>query len=117
MDEPGLNYRALPDKTLAVKGQQCTGGKGSKERLTVSLCVNQLGEFQPAVVIGKALKPRCFRNINIAGLPIKWYANKKAWMTGNIFCDWVKTFNMKMKAQGRHVILMLDNATCHTSTT
>jgi hypothetical protein len=30
MDDTGLNYRALPDKTLAVKGQQYTGGKGSK---------------------------------------------------------------------------------------
>jgi hypothetical protein len=47
----------------------------------------QLWDFQPAVVLGKTLKPRCFRKIYIAGLPVKWYANKKTWTTGNIFCD------------------------------
>ena len=33
-DETGLFYRALPDKTLSIKGQQCQGGKRSKERVT-----------------------------------------------------------------------------------
>ena len=46
MDETGLYYRALPDKSLKIRGESCKGGKRSKERLTVALCCNQLGEFK-----------------------------------------------------------------------
>ena len=51
----------LPDKTLATKGRDISGGKKSKERLTVALFVNQLGAFEKPLVIGKSLRPRCFK--------------------------------------------------------
>ena len=35
-DETGLFFRALPTKSLALRGEKCIGGKMSKERLTVS---------------------------------------------------------------------------------
>lgn len=38
-DETTLFLRALPTKSLHVKGESCRGGKFSKERLTVFLCV------------------------------------------------------------------------------
>ena len=113
MDETGLFFRALPEKSLAVKGSDCSGGKKSKERITVSLCVNSLGEFEKPLVIGHALKPRCFRNINPQNLPVVWTANKKAWMTTAIFTDWIMKFNSRIAAQGRHVLLLLDNAPAH----
>ena len=34
MDETGVFYHALPDKTHCVKGEDCKGGKRSKDRLT-----------------------------------------------------------------------------------
>ena len=40
MDETGLFYRALPDKSLVFKGSDCAGGKKSKKRITVAFCVN-----------------------------------------------------------------------------
>ena len=42
-----------------------------------------------------------------------WYANKKAWMTSNIFLDWLKAFDRHMKAQGRNVLLFFDNPLSH----
>lgn len=33
-DETGLSYKLLPEKTLAITGDPCHGGKHSKERLT-----------------------------------------------------------------------------------
>ena len=33
-DETGLFYKLLPNKTYTYKGDQCSGGKKSKERLT-----------------------------------------------------------------------------------
>ena len=65
MDETGLFYRALPDRSLTVKGQDCKGGKRSKERITVALCANMAGEMCKPLVIGKSAKPRCFRNLDI----------------------------------------------------
>ncbi|KRX13014.1 Tigger transposable element-derived protein 4 [Trichinella nelsoni] len=38
-DEIDLFYHILPDKTLTFKGENCCGGKLSKERLTVRLAV------------------------------------------------------------------------------
>ena len=34
-DETGLYWRLLPDKTHAVAGDSCAGGKNSKERVTL----------------------------------------------------------------------------------
>jgi hypothetical protein len=41
VDETGLFYNVLPDRTLALKGESCHGGKNCKDRLTVLLCVEQ----------------------------------------------------------------------------
>ncbi|GBM58401.1 Tigger transposable element-derived protein 6 [Araneus ventricosus] len=64
-DETGLFYRVLPDKTLCFKGEKYSGRKISKERLTLLLCCNMLGDFETPVVIGKTKKPRCFKNIDV----------------------------------------------------
>ena len=53
MDESGLFYRALPDKSFSIKGEQCTGGKRSKKRITVAFCVDAVGEFECPLVIGR----------------------------------------------------------------
>ena len=39
-DETGLFFKMLPDKTFKFKGETCSGGKMSKERLTVLVCTN-----------------------------------------------------------------------------
>ena len=65
------------------------------------------------LVIGKAAKPRCFQNLDIRKLPVEWRSNKKAWMTSQIMEEWLTAFNGRMKMQNRHVLLFLDNATCH----
>ena len=61
-NETGLLFKALPSKTLAFQSDKCIEEKTSKERLTVYLCSSMIGEKRPAVIIGKYLKPRCFKN-------------------------------------------------------
>jgi len=56
-DETGLFFRALPNKSLCLKGEKCSGGKLCKERLTVFLCGFISGEMEKPLVIGKAAKP------------------------------------------------------------
>ena len=81
MDETGVFYRAFQDKILRLKGEDCRGGKKSKERLTVVLCINMVGEFQKSLVIGNVEKPRYFRNLNPSNLPVTLTSNKRSWMT------------------------------------
>ena len=40
-------------------------------------------------------------------------ANRKAWITGDIFWEGLTNFNVKMQKKKRHVLLLLDNAPCH----
>lgn len=112
-DETGLFFRALPDKTFALKGVKCTGGKMAKDRLTILHCVNMAGEKERLFVIGKAAKPRAFRNINLNNLPVTWRSNKKAWMTSDLMTDFLVQFDRKMHLQERKVLLFLDNAASH----
>ena len=42
-DETGLYWRLLPDKTHSLSGEVCTGGKKSKDRVTVLVCANMTG--------------------------------------------------------------------------
>ncbi|XP_071496810.1 tigger transposable element-derived protein 4-like [Diadema antillarum] len=56
----------------------CSHGKWSKERITLMLCANTVGEKEPAMIIGKSIKPRCFGRIERKDLPVDYHANKKA---------------------------------------
>lgn len=115
MDETGLFYRDTYNKSYKVKGDTCSSGKRSKDRVTVVCCANLLGEKEQILLIGKSANPRCFKNTKIASLPVIYKNNKKAWMTSIIFEDWVKSFDKKMKRQGRKVILFMDNGSSHVN--
>ncbi|XP_045463820.1 tigger transposable element-derived protein 6-like [Harmonia axyridis] len=112
-DETGIFFRALPNKTLTLKHEKCTGGKLSKERLTILHCVNLAGEKEKLLVIGKTKKPRAFKNINVSDLPVFWRSNKKAWMTCTIMEEWLKNFDRRMGMERRKILLFLDNASSH----
>ncbi|XP_053954530.1 jerky protein homolog-like [Anastrepha ludens] len=100
VDETGLFYRCLPDKTY------------------VSLFENTDGSHKlMPLVIGKAKKPRSFQGFNN---PLHYNFSKNAWMTSRIFHDWFhKIFihevirfsqenNLPPKA-----ILLIDNCSAH----
>lgn len=111
-DETGLFYRCLPNKTLSFKGQSCSGGKISKERITVLVGCNSDGsEKIPLFVIGKSLKPRCFKNVRT--LPVEYTANKKAWMMASVFSDWLINLDKRFSREKRKVVLIIDNCPAH----
>lgn len=103
-----------PDKTLAT--QRLSGRKKNKERLSIALCTNADGSHKTdPLIIGKSSKPRCFKNINIKNLPIKYSSNPKAWMLITVFQDWLQEFNndVAQKYKGQRVLLLLDNCPSH----
>ena len=112
VDETGLFWKFLPDKTFTFRGECCRGGKKSKERITVMICRNMDGseKLQP-LVIGKYASPRCFKHAK--KLPVEYFANSSAWMTREIFQQWLLSFDKKMQEQNRHVLLVMDNCSVH----
>lgn len=48
------------------------------------------------LVIGKAVKPRCFKNINTNQLSMKWAFSQKASMNHQLFIEWISEFDRAM---------------------
>ncbi|KAL4103217.1 hypothetical protein QTP88_010050 [Uroleucon formosanum] len=114
VDETGLFYKCLPSQTFVLKGENCAGGKNSKERVTILLGSNMTGtdKIKP-LLIGKSAKPRCFKGIKT--YPLDYESNKKAWMTSALFEKWLSNFDKKMSLKGKKVLLLIDNCTAHNT--
>ena len=105
-DETGLFYRLGPNKTLSTFRR--SGTKNAKDRITILLCVNASGTHKlKPLVIGKSLKPRCFKNFDPSHYAT-YTSNKKAWMTSVIFETFLKSLNSMIKSENRHILLLLD---------
>ena len=62
-------------------------------------------------VIGKAKKPRCFKNVK--NLPCTYRSQKKSWMDAEIFSSWVKQLDRKFTLVNRKIALLIDNCRAH----
>lgn len=113
MDETALFFKMLPDRSLTTDAYT-KGVKKFKDRLSIAFTTNATGtEKLKPVVIGKALKPRCFKNFN-QELYVHYFANRKAWMTSLIFEKWILDLDRRMRMEKRNILLILDNASSHT---
>ena len=62
-------------------------------------------------VIGKANKPRCFKGVR--NLLCRYHAQRKSWMTAELFEEWVRQLDRKFSAVNRKIALIIDNCTAH----
>ncbi|EIN10152.1 DDE-domain-containing protein, partial [Punctularia strigosozonata HHB-11173 SS5] len=110
-DETGLFAYAPPDRGLATA--QMSGKKKERFRITLLFACNSTGsEKRPIMFIGKSKKPRCFKRP--PGTYGFYYRNNKSsWMTSALFEEWIKDFDLDMRSQGRHIILLIDNFSGH----
>jgi hypothetical protein len=110
IDETGLFWKLTPERTLTTEAG--SGGKKSKDRITLALTTNADGsEKLEPWIIGKSKNPRCFKGINRRHLRLQYRYNKTKWMTGLIIEEYLRWFNNKMR--GRKVLLLLDNFSGH----
>ena len=88
-DEAGLFYQLLLSKTLASKEDDCAGTKKRKQRVTLLLGANMdgTGLLRP-LLVGKFANPGCLKNVH--SLPVTFKHSKKAWMTGEIWKEWLQ---------------------------
>ncbi|XP_026816812.1 tigger transposable element-derived protein 4-like [Rhopalosiphum maidis] len=113
-DETGLYYRATPDGSLCFKKEVLSDSKKAMDRITVLLCVNMTGsDKRKLLVVGKSLKPRCFKNMSINKIPVHYHANKNAWMTSSIFLNWLCEWDKELQAKSRSILLLIDNCAAH----
>ncbi|XP_042909414.1 tigger transposable element-derived protein 4-like [Parasteatoda tepidariorum] len=110
LDETGIFYHLLPDKTLSFKGEKCTTGKASRQRLTLLLGANMnVYETLKPLVIGKSKRSRCFKNV--ISVPVEYEANSTAWMTTTIWERHIRKLDSLFSLQKRKVALIVDNCT------
>lgn len=51
--------------------------------------------------ISKSKTPRCFKNMNVESINLKYSNNKKAWMTTVVMIEHLKWFDKQMRLRGR----------------
>ncbi|NWR58009.1 TIGD4 protein, partial [Bucorvus abyssinicus] len=113
IQETGLLYQMLPHNTFAFKGETCSVGKLSKERITVVLGTNMDGsEKLPLLVIGKNKRPRFFKDVT--SLLVDYEANDTALMTSEVFEQWMRKLDDRFQAQQRRVVILVDSHPAHT---
>ena len=111
-DETGLFFMLLPDRTYTFKGDNCHCRKRSKERITLIIGANMdSAEKLPLLAIGKSARPRCVKNVR--HLPVEYKFNKKAWMTLDIFVEWVMKLDIKFVRERRKVFLIVESCSAH----
>lgn len=113
VDESGLFYQCLPNKTFTLQGEKSSRGmKESKQRLTMLIGANMSGEDKlDPLIIGKAANPRCFRGVS--HIPLPYCSNAKAWMTSQVWTEWINKFDCRMRSEQRKVALIIDNCPAH----
>ncbi|KAJ8883238.1 hypothetical protein PR048_015078 [Dryococelus australis] len=103
-------FQVYSDKTMIFKGESCSNGKLSKDRVTLLVGANMDGsEKLPLLIIGKSTNPGCFKSMKSKA--VEYEANRKAWMTCELFEKWLVKLDNKMSKQKREVLLFIDKCT------
>ncbi|XP_068027287.1 tigger transposable element-derived protein 4 [Melanerpes formicivorus] len=114
VQETGLLYQMLPHDTFAFKGETCSVGNLSKERITVVTGTNMDGsEKLPLLVIGKIKSSQFFKDVK--SLPVDYEANDTALMTSEVFEQWMRKLDDRFQAQHRQVVILVDSFSAHTA--
>ena len=101
-----------PDRGLSDK--QASGVKGKKLWLTYLFVANANGSRKlPLLIIGKAQKPRAFKNKTGPQLGFNYMSNAKAWMTSAIYQEWLLNWGQKLKNENHKILLLQDNFSGH----
>ncbi|XP_006635468.2 tigger transposable element-derived protein 1-like [Lepisosteus oculatus] len=122
VDEAGLFWKRMPDRTYISKEEKTTPGcKAGKDRLTLLLGGNAAGDCKlKPLLVYHSERPRAFKGISKATLPMTFRSNPKAWVTLALFEDWfvncfipeVEKYCLEKRIPFK-ILLVLDNAPDH----
>jgi hypothetical protein len=101
-----------PDWGLSDRQQ--SGVKGNKNRLTYAFTSNTDGSNKlPPFIIGKAAQPRAFQKKTGTQLGFYYQSNAKAWMTAQLYQDWIQQWDQQLRESGHKILLLQDNFSGH----
>ena len=95
-DETALLWEQIPTRSLTA--QQLPGQKKEKARIFALFCCNaDASEKLDPWFIGNARTPHAFRaaGVNIQNFNLVWRSNQKAWMTTQLFIEFLRWFDKK----------------------
>ena len=72
---------------------------------------NSMGDKLPMFVIGKGKNPQCFQNVKF--LPCRHRNQRKSWMDGKLFEEWLRELDRKFAFERRKVVFVIDNCPTH----
>ncbi|XP_060124428.1 tigger transposable element-derived protein 1-like isoform X1 [Zootoca vivipara] len=122
MDETGLFWKRLPSRTcISTQEAKAPGPKVSKDRLTLLLGGNLEGDAKlKPLLVYHSENPRALKGTPKSALPILWRSNRKAWVTREVFSDYIRSYFSPFAADycrennlDNKVLLLLDNAPGH----
>ena len=116
IDETGLQWRTI-HKSGYVKGD-AKRIKTDKDRITVMVGGNMSGTMKvPLLVVGKSENPRGFnqqKQLNLKSSYKMFYSfNKSAWVTKQLFKEYIEYLNEYFKELEMEIILLVDGPSIH----
>lgn len=116
--EAALFYNLLPDRSLAVKGEDGHKWTWVKERITLLVAVNMDGsEKLPLFVIGqkRASKSKDGADADMEDvLPLSFETNDSALMTSVLFEGWLRQVNRQCRASNRVISIIMESCPAHS---
>ncbi|GFU02706.1 tigger transposable element-derived protein 1 [Nephila pilipes] len=108
---------------ITAEEKSLPGHKAMKDRLTLDLCANAIGDFKiKPLLVYHSEKPRAFKAYKVMKekLQVLWRANSKAWVTCQFFIEWMNiVFGPSVKKYlidnglPLKCVLLLNNAPAH----
>ena len=83
--------------------------------MTIAFIVNAAGEKEKPIYAWKSENPRCFKHVKKDELPVEYFSQSKAWMTGTILHDVLGKINRRLKRTSRSILLLMDDAPLHST--
>ena len=114
MDETGLFWRALRDRTLSRSDKRLAGGKTQKDRIPFAVAVSMAaGEKLFLHGIGNSKNPRAVAAVKSTPDDVlggRWNSNPKAWMNSEVFG---LDISRKFRQRNKKIVLLVDNCPGH----
>ena len=113
VDETGLQLNNKPDKVVAIKGsrdvQVITSGE-KEETILVIACCNAEGNFLPPYCILKGVNKKAEFSDGMPPGSLVTMSKKSAYVTADIFMDWLKNHFTPRKPAGKTLIILHDHS-------
>ncbi|GAA5919619.1 hypothetical protein JCM5296_000210 [Sporobolomyces johnsonii] len=97
-----------------IASERRRGVSQNKTRITIAFASSAAGAKQPMFILVHARRPRCFQKKDGDHYGFYYRFNKKAWMTGELFIEWILLWDAELRKEGRHILLLLDNFSGHS---